>query len=473
VELPAQALGAETIRSRESDVSQSCQIHSANKGDADLIPLLRAALPDGAIRRIVIKPNWVIHETDPDFPIRALVTSPTLIEATIDICIQKYEALESLLVADVPIQSCDWQLLREQAGIDRLESKYKSRSRPRIEFRDLRAQRVRVLNGYLTPDTSSEDVGDPAGYSDVTLDQQSFLDPICEAATSFRVADYSPEETQSSHHKGYHRYRISRSLLECELFINMPKMKTHQKAGMTGALKNLVGMNANKAFLVHFKAGSPGSGGDEFPPDVEWPIVLQARVHQWARGKSKLLFRVLQKSWRAFRRLYGIEVKATREGLGKRFLISGGSWYGNDSIWRMIYDLNKIVLYAKPDGGALAEVPQRHYLTIVDGLVAGEGNGPLQPLPVETGIVGISENPFVLDFCLARLMGLDFRKIPQLSHHAEFGRDSWGDFDPETIKVQWNGQELRGVGSLPVLHRFLPPAGWRGHVELEFNDHAD
>jgi len=446
---------------------QGCQFHAVGETSADLLPHLRDAMPDGAIRRIVIKPNWVIHETDPEFPIRALVTSTSLIDATIEACIQKYASLESLLVADVPIQSCDWNRLVKQAGIDHLADKYRSLTRPRIEFRDLRNQRVRVSNGYLTREPSSDDLGDPAGYSDVILDQQSFLDPICREATSFRVSDYSPEETKSSHRKGFHRYSISRSLLECDLFINMPKMKTHQKAGMTGALKNLVGMNGNKAFLVHFKAGGTDSGGDEFPPDVEWPIVLQARVHQWAQGRSKLLFRVLQTGWRAFRRFYGLEVKATKENLGKRFLISGGSWYGNDSIWRMIYDLNRIVLFAKPEGGALSEAPQRQYLSIVDGLVAGEGNGPLQPLPVAAGIVGISDNPFLLDVSLARLMGLDHRKIPQLSHHAEFGRGTWGDFDPATITVRWNGNELRGVDSLPILHPFLPPAGWKGHIELE------
>jgi uncharacterized protein DUF362 len=448
-------------------LKQFCQIHSVGDSCAELVPVLTGALPEGSFHRIVIKPNWVIHETEPDFPIRALVTSTSLIDATIEACIQKYASLESLLVADVPIQSCDWSLLTKQAGIDHLRRKYESLSRPRVEIRDLRIQRVQVSNGYITQDSSSDDFGDPAGYSDVILDQQSFLDPICREATSFRVSDYSPEETKSSHRRGFHRYRISRSLLECDLFINMPKMKTHQKAGLTGALKNIVGMNGNKAFLVHFKAGRPDSGGDEFPPDIEWPIVLQARVHHWAQGKSRLLFRALQKGWRTFRRLYGIEVKATREVVGKRFLLSGGSWYGNDSIWRMIYDLNRIVLHAKPEGGALSEMPQRQYLAIVDGLVAGEGNGPLQPLPVEAGIVGISDNPFVLDFSLARLMGLDHRKIPQLAHHAEFGKGTWGDFDPATIKVHLNGRELSGVDSLPILHPFLPPAGWRGHIELE------
>jgi len=448
-------------------VNWFCDIHSVRRLGTELVSVLMGALPEGPVRRVVVKPNWVSHETDPDFPIHALVTSTALIDATIEACIRRYASLESVLVADVPLQSCDWSLLTKQAGIDRLMAKYGGLGRPHVTVRDLRMNRVRMVDGYVTRDSSSHDFGDPLGYCDVILDDQSFLDPVCQAKASFRVSDYSPEETQSSHRKGFHRYRISRSLLECDLFINMAKMKTHQKAGITGALKNLVGINGNKAYLVHYKAGRPGAGGDEFPPDVEWPVVLQTRVRHWAQGRSRLLFEALQTAWRAFRRIYGIEVRATRDRIGRRFLISGGSWYGNDSIWRMIYDLNRVLLYGRPEGGVLAVTPQRQYVVVVDGITAGEGNGPLQPLPVETGIVAVSDNPFIVDLVLCRLMGFDYRKIPQLSHHREFGEDSWGDLDPSAITVRMDGEGFTGIESLPVLRSFLPSAGWRGHIERE------
>ena len=41
-------------------------------------------------RRIVIKPNWVMHETDPAFPIAALVTDARVIEATVEACLVLY-----------------------------------------------------------------------------------------------------------------------------------------------------------------------------------------------------------------------------------------------------------------------------------------------------------------------------------------------------------------------------------------------
>ena len=435
------------------------------RGDRDLTDRLAEALPESPARRIVIKPNWVCHQTDPEFPIGALVTSTDLLLSIIEACIRRHADLEEILVADVPLQSCDWPRLVRQAGIDRIAARFGSLDRPRVSVRDLRASRVRSEEGYLLEEAPSTDHGDPKGCADVILDHQSFLDAASAEAASFRVSDYSPEETKSSHRKGYHRYRIARSLLECDLFINAAKMKTHQKAGITGALKNVVGINVNKAFLVHYREGGR-SRGDEFPPDIAWPVVLQSRVRRWALGRSRPVFGALRTGWRGFRRLYGLEVKGSRDRMERPFVLTGGSWYGNDSIWRMIYDLNRVILYGRPEGGELAFQPQRKYLAVVDGITAGEGNGPLQPLPVEAGIVAVSDNPFLADFALCRMMGFDAMRIPQLAHHREFGGGSWGDFDPAAVRLHLDGVELCGIEMLPVLRQFLPAAGWREHIEL-------
>src|SRR5690349_3206591 len=85
---------------------------------------IRALLPEGDFRRITIKPNWVMHQTRDEFPISALVTDSRLIETVIEACLEKYPHVERIRVGDVPLQSCDWDLLRAQAGIDRLEARY-------------------------------------------------------------------------------------------------------------------------------------------------------------------------------------------------------------------------------------------------------------------------------------------------------------------------------------------------------------
>jgi uncharacterized protein (DUF362 family) len=106
-------------------------------------------------------------------------------------------------------------------------------------------------------------------------------------------------------------------------------------------------------------------------------------------------------------------------------------------------------------------------VTILDGIISGEGNGPLQPLPVETGITGVANDPFLMDMVMAQLMGLDWRKLPMLNNYQLFNDVDWARYDPETVKINYDGKEYEGVSSLPVLHHFIPPPGWKGHIEIE------
>lgn len=436
----------------------------------ELEDFCRQVLPDGDYKTILIKPNWVKHQEDPAFPITALVTSTNLIEAAIEACLAKYPGVEEITVGDVPLQSCDWGLLVSQTGIDRLIAKYAGVQRPKIRFLDLRREIYRD-GKRLQPDSRNGSFGDPKGYREVTLDQASFLEPISDASEKFRVADYSPQETVSSHKRSFHRYLIAGSALACDLFINLPKMKVHQKAGITGALKNLVGVNGQKAYLVHYREGMARQNGDEFPDNVSRLIWLQSRLRQGLQSRSRFLFQLLRLGWLPLKRLAGIKTRGTRENLGKGFYLAGGAWHGNDTIWRMVYDINRIVRYAAPEG-ELKPTPQRDYVAIMDAMVAGEGNGPLQPLPVEAGLVLAARDPFKMDMVMARLMGFDYRKIPTLGQFRLFTDREWGNFAPGELAIDNDGALLSGLDALPVLRRFIPPPGWATHIELGEEDVA-
>ncbi len=432
----------------------------------DLVKLVRSYLPDGDFRRILIKPNWVRHEREPDFPIAAMVTSSRLVDAVIEACLSAYPRAQRILVGDAPLQDCNWDLLCRQAGIDRLMGKYRDGSGARVQIADLRRERFQDDGGFLRP-LEPANAGDPAGYREIALDGESLLDAFGDSDRLFRVTNYSSRQTMSSHRSGFHRYLIAGSALECDLFINLPKMKTHQKAGITGALKNVVGINGEKAYLAHYRRGDPSRGGDEFSRDTSRAVVMQCRVREMLQKRSKFLFRLGSLGWQVARTLRGIEVKGTAENLSKRFYMAGGSWFGNDTIWRMVYDLNKILLYTSPDGAALRDTAQRAYLAILDGMMAGEGDGPLQPLAVPTDLVACSNDPFLLDMVMASLMGFDYRKIPVLKNMPLFSGSPWGRFDPEEIEVRMDGRPLRGISSLPTLHQFRPAPGWAGHIERE------
>jgi uncharacterized protein (DUF362 family) len=426
---------------------------------------IAARLPAGDFARVVIKPNWVHHETRPAFPIRALVTSAELIEATVEACLARYPGAKSILVADAPLQGCEFEKMLGQSGADRVAARFAKYRTPSIAFLDLRRERVVDRNGYLSPVTGG-DFGDPAGYREVALDGRSYLEALAGKRDRFRLSDYDLRRMQSSHHAGCHRYLPAASILAAEVFVNLPKLKTHQKAGLTAALKNLVGINGDKACLVHYLKGRGGRGGDEFPPDIPWPVVAQVRVRELLQKRSRLLFRLLRPGWQLLKRAYGIRTEGTPENLGPRFYLAAGAWHGNDTIWRMVYDLNLLIRYAPADGGALRDAPQRAYAAFLDGLVAGEGNGPLQPLPVEAGVLAAADNPFLLDYLAARLIGFDRAKIPLLAHAAEFRDPAWGGVDPARVPLELDGRPVRGVDAVPAIRTFVAPPGWRGSVEL-------
>ncbi len=444
-----------------------CSIKTAvtSSSAAQLAPWIMSGLPSGDYKDIFVKPNWVLHAQNPAFPISAMTTDPLLIEAVIDACITKYPSARSITVGDVPLQSCDWGTLRPQAGIDALERRYSDQGGPRVSFLDMRREFLQVRDGYVVGLLRLS--GDPQGYREVELGDSSFLEPVSGATTRFRVSDYDPRVTVSSHRKHYHRYVISGSVLQADLFINVPKMKTHQKAGITGALKNIVGITGNKACLVHHRAGLPKRGGDEFPPDISPMIRLQVRWRNLLQGRSRAAFYGARMVWSALKGFTGLKTEGTRANLDGAFYLGSGSWYGNDTIWRMIYDLNRIILYAPPEGGGLRATPQRDYVCVLDGIVAGEGNGPLQPLPVRCGIVTLANDPFLADMVMARLMGFDRRMVPQLANADSFRDGRFGQFDPASISIDADGVDVKGIDALGLVHRFVPAPGWRGHIELE------
>lgn len=423
-------------------------------------------LPSKNYKKIFIKPNFVIHQEYPEFPINALVTSTLLIDIIIECCLEKYNQVERIYVGDVPLQSCDWEKLIKQNGLEQIISKYDSYHRPRIKFFDLRRERYQVVNGYLK--LIDNQSGDPCGYSEILLNNESFLEEISQNSRNFRVSDYDPKETISVHQKGLHKYLICNSILESDFFINVPKMKTHQKAGITGALKNLVGINGSKAYLVHHQKGIVSKGGDEFPDSVDKIFLYQTRFKEFLQKKSSLIFKVFKYGWEIIKKLKRIQTKGTKENLCKKFYLGSGSWYGNDSIWRMIYDLNMIIFKANILSRKIESDFQRDYIAILDAIIAGEGNGPLQPLPVRMDYIAISNNPFLIDLFIAKTMGFDYKKIKTLSNYKRFPIKELISFDVKNFIVEMDGiKYISGIDAIPIFKKFIPPPGWKGHIEIK------
>lgn len=416
-------------------------------------------------KRIVLKPNWVLHQTDPHFPIEALVTDARVIEATLEACLNLFPGAESILIGDCPLQSADWPAMCRQGGLDQVIQRLSRSTGTQVKFRDLRKEVFRKdAGGFMIP--SDTEHGDPKGYVEVHLGDRSHLEPISDQAHLFAVNDYTSSVTRSNHRKGDHRYFVSQSILEADLFINLPKWKSHAKSGLTCALKNLVGINGDKAYLPHFRRGAPKWGGDEYRDESRWLYWAQTTLREKLQKKSQFAFKLLKPGWELLKRARGIETKLKdRTAQPKEFYVAGGAWYGNQTIWRMIYDLN-LIIHCADRAGVLQRAPQRTYYCVVDGLVSGEGNGPLEPLPRETDWLIFGNDPFQIDCSLAWFMGFDPRLMPVLEQRNQYLGPNWGDFELAQLEVLLDGVPTRVLESALNL-QFVPPPGWRHHIERE------
>ncbi len=442
-----------------------CFTNSASRLTELMRGQLRQDLGHLRPRQIVLKPNWVLHETDPAFPIQALVTDARVIDAAIECCLELFPDAESILVGDCPLQSAEWPRMCQQSGLEAIIAKYDKLAPGRVKFRDLRREVFQKdATGFMVP--SDTEHGDPRGYREICLGAHSHLEPISDQAHLFAVNDYTSNITRSNHRKGDHRYLVSQSILDSDLFINLPKWKSHAKSGLTCALKNLVGINGDKAYLPHFRRGAPKWGGDEYRNENRWLYWLQTTLREKLQKRSQFAFRLLKPGWELLKRVRGIETRLTdRNAKPKEFYVAGGAWHGNQTIWRMIYDLN-LIIHCVDRNGTLRDQPQRHYYCIVDGLISGEGNGPLQPLPRDTGWLTFGTDPFSIDAALAWFMGFDPRLMPVIEQRKNYLGPAWGEFDLEDLSVDLDGTTTRVLGS-PINLGFVPPPGWRHHIERE------
>jgi hypothetical protein len=249
---------------------------------------------------------------------------------------------------------------------------------------------------------------------------------------------------------------LCKEAFEADVVIQLPKLKTHGKAGITGAIKNLVGLNGHKDYLPHHRVGGSESGGDCYQGRS-----LSLRTAEWLLDMANQNLG----SWmyRPLKRLVPVPSRFLRNppagGLE-------GSWHGNNTCWRMVLDLNRILRYGTIDG-RLSETQQRTIYSLTDAIVCGQGNGPLAPEPLPVGAVTFASHSVVADWVHCVLLGLDPDRIPLVREARSTER--------------WSLLETNGKPQVFFDSRFLstaemrdqigvrarPPKGWEGHVELE------
>ena len=411
---------------------------------------------------VLIKPNLVLHAHPRGGDVRCLIAEGRVLRELLDCVAKDLQGRGRIVVGDSPLQTTEFTGAIEATGIRAAIADFEQASGLSVDIVDFRQVHAeRDAGGHIQ--AWREVPGDPAGYVTFDLDGDSLLCPHEADSHKFRVSNYQAADTMQYHGRQTHRYVIAKSVIDADVIISLPKMKTHCKVGVTLSMKNFVGTVGRKQCLAHHREGGAPAGGDEYPDrsrlkaiSVHLENAIDGCRSGWKRELLKLLYRVNE------RLIKTLGINPIRDG----------GWHGNDTCWRMTVDLVRIARYGCADG-TLADTPQRQVLTLVDGLIAGEGEGPLEAVarPAHTLVYG--DNPLLTDIFTATFMGFDYRKISLLREACQLSRWPLLDETPnaDAPSSGWTA-EVNGVRmTVPELidsgecMNFAPPMGWVGTME--------
>lgn len=361
-------------------------------------------------QRVFIKPNWVASRWRRSCPhvdnLYCVITHPAVIEAVADRVALALRGEGEIIIADNPSIDADFEELMQFTGIRRLERKYDVP----CHIYDLRPLVCKDLKDYGKRDKMAAQPGDPNGEVEINLGKESLFYGV--DSTLFRGVFDEREETVAAHTGETQLYTISKSLYDSDVYISIPKLKTHQKVGVTLNLKGQVGAMTRKNQLVHWRIGSPETGGDEYPDRESLERARHAAVtHR-------------------------------------------GAHPGNDTIWRMVVDLYKCLLQKS-----------RQYFTVIDGIMAGEGQGPFCPTSKLAHVL-IGGRDFLLsDIVATRYMGIDPMKIRYLEYFIR----KW-EVDVGRLPVYLDDVSKRDFFRQNTLYAdFTVPDTWR---KIKFTPHS-
>jgi len=405
---------------------------------------------------VLLKPNLIreSHRLRYD-EWEQVITHPSIIRAVLDYVFIALKGKGKVTIADGPQTDSDFDEIVRRTGLDKIVDYFRDKGLE-VSLLDLRRDRWLQRNGVTYKRESLP--GDPTGYTTINLyDGSEFANYPLNGR--FYGADYDFKETANYHKNGHHAYVLCRSVMDADVLINLPKMKTHKKTGVTLSLKNIVGVNGHRNCLPHYTLGTPSEGGDELPTSnlqnkVQSHLIVGFKKYLTAAGGcGGPLSRLILKAGKS---IFGDTSRVVRSG----------NWHGNDTAWRMVLDLNKCLFHFA--GDSTPRTKPLRYMTLVDGIIAGEGDGPVAVDAKPCGVIVAGFNPVAVDTVCATLMGFDYRKLPMLREAWEIKNYPLAEYYPNEIVCisnlqQWDGlfaqlEEAEHLG-------FRPHFGWAGHIE--------
>jgi hypothetical protein len=407
------------------------------------------AVPKGG--SVFVLCNFVYHrrprETIDDF--NAKTTHGSVLRSLIDYVLIAVGEEGRVCFGNAPVQSCNWNAVLKDTCAAKVLEFYQKKSAP-VGAEDLRQF---VDERSIFGNSTGHDFPNERKNVNIDLGSDSLLNQLYIKGNKpkFRVSDYNPRLTEKYHALNSHCYLISKEILDADVVVSLPKLKTHEKVGITCGIKGMVGSVGSKDCLAHHRFGGPTEKGDEYPQDSFYKYAVSL-FHDWvySRNYSKSIMAILQIVDKNLRRL--LKITGT---------ITNGSWSGNDTAWRMALDIARIVKYADALG-VLRNTSQRTLLSFIDGITAGEGNGPLAPKGKPYGYVSYADDIAAGDYVAACFMGLNSRMFPIITN--AFSLTTYPLTTARAVDVQAivNGvlHDHAKLSSLDILP-FKVPAGWK------------
>lgn len=415
---------------------------------------------------VVLKPNFVLSNHSEGKDTYSIITHPSILRAIADYCWIALKGEGKIIIADAPQYNCNWSELMNLTKLETVKGFYDSKKANTLELRDLRNYWSRQRH---FPSMKEDLPGDPQGTLRVNLGDESAVKDIKKPKQMYGAV-YHRQETIANHINGNQFYELSKTIMEADVVISVPKLKVHKKVGVTMNIKGLVGINTNKNLIVHYSLGLPSEGGDQYPPNHFTPIEEKIiRTERWMYdtflAKQSIPLEYIHRS------IYWIHGKLIKPfGIGvekKKRLLDVGNWYGNDSAWRMSVDLIKLLHFADKKG-ILHNTPQRRLFSIIDGIIGGDNKGPLHPDPVRSGVLLAGENLLAVDIVGTRLIGFDPKKIKTFTFLLKEKKHNLGIKDYSDINIKSNVNDWKDClyNKNNKYLNYKPYPGWIGHIEI-------
>jgi uncharacterized protein (DUF362 family) len=405
---------------------------------------------------VLIKPNTVRHYHIEGKDIFSVIIHASVLRPMLDYVLIALKGEGRIIVGDSQVLFGHFDEAMRISQIDQLLDWYQSHTQVPIECFDFRIyRRVRT---WLYGEWGRKTVkNDPRGYKVVDLGPHSNFRDVDPRILRINVASH--KDMYRAHSDGRHEYTFPNSVLEADAIISIPKMKTHRRTAVTLGIKNSMGLPAWKDSLPHFRIGCPEEGGDQYP-NRSWRKRVHTRVRDWAETTkatpAKFLWTCTDKAIWATRWVYPFKDN-----------VNQAMWYGNDTLWRTLLDINRAVFYSDKTG-KLRDTVQRNYFCLIDGIVGGEKDGPISCEPVYAGVLAAGFNPVAFDVVIASLMGFDVERIPIIKRGLATMNQPKPLFSGGTDSIRVSVEnEVLTLDEFNARHnlRFAPHPNWVGHVE--------